>query len=80
MKTPSLVPVVVSVDEAHVERIADVATRLAAAGMVVDAVLEATGTITGRAPGGSLSDLAGVDGVEAVELARKSRATPSRIP
>ncbi len=71
-----LVPVVVTVDEEHADRLHEVAGRLRAAGMSVDGVLDSVGTITGHAPGESVGSLAELEGVEAVELARDLSLAP----
>lgn len=80
MTATSLVPVVVSVDELHGDRLHEVAGRLRAAGMTVDAVLESVGTITGLAPGDVVGRLTDLDGVEAVELARDVSVGPPGSP
>jgi hypothetical protein len=58
--------VVVTVDASHVPTIAAIAAKLRAKGMSVDAVLDATGMITGRyaKPSSTLRRIPGVAGVE----------------
>lgn len=80
MNKTTLVPVVVSVDELHGDRLDEVAGRLRAAGMLVDGVLESTGTVTGRAPGDAVGSFADLDGVEAVEIAREATVGPPGSP
>jgi hypothetical protein len=69
--------IVVSVDP---ERAPDVAERLRAAGMEVTEVLPAIGVVTGSAPASRLADLEGIDGVVAVEPARRIDLPPPDSP
>ncbi len=68
------IDLIVSVDEAHLERIHEVAHRLERAGMRVDELQEETGTLTGRASEDVIPVLEAVPGVAAVERARPVRA------
>lgn len=63
--------VTISVDDAHVARIQEVAERLRAAGMDVQQVLAPLGVITGSIGTGDLrAALGALDGVAAVEPRR----------
>lgn len=62
-----MIDLVVSVEDSHLERLPEVAERLAAVGMRVDSVQEALGTLTGRAPEHLVPLLARVPGVASVE-------------
>lgn len=66
--------VTISVDDAHVARIQEVAQRLRAAGMDVQQVLAPLGVITGSIGTGELrAALGALDGVAAVEPRRTFR-------
>lgn len=73
--------VTVSVDDAHVERIDEVADRCRAAGMDVHHVLAAVGMITGSIDTGELrTALGAVPGVTAVESQHTFRLPPPGSP
>lgn len=60
-------PVVVTVSEASLKNIQEVAKRLAAKGMKVDRVMPVMGVISGSSPSSKMSTLKAVDGVASVE-------------
>lgn len=70
------VDVIVTADDAHAARLAEVAERLQAAGMVVDNTLDAIGAVTGSIDESRLHELSGVEGVQHVERARQYRIAP----
>jgi hypothetical protein len=74
--TPGHVAVTVTVDDAHVGAIDQLADRLRAAGMDVEQVLHPVGVITGSAPP-DWEALADLDGVAAVEPQRTFRLPPA---
>ena len=67
MSQPNRVRVTVSVDDAHVSQIDDVAAHLRAAGMEVAQSLGAIGAISGHVENDRLAGLSKVPGVVAVE-------------
>lgn len=67
MATQGDVSVVVTVDDAFLPKIQDVAAALRAAGMRVGSVLGATGIITGEASSSAFASLGSIAGVKAVE-------------
>lgn len=73
--SPSI-EVVVTVDDAYLDRVAEVAERLRAAGMEVSDTLASIGAITGSVDDSHVQELAGVEGVEHVERARQYRIAP----
>lgn len=74
------VDVVVTVDDGHVDRLADVVARLQAAGMDVRDTLDAIGAVTGTVDESRLAALGDVDGVEHVERSRQYRVAPPESP
>lgn len=76
----SLVPVVVSVSEDHLERLDEIAGRLRAHGLRVDQTLTSLGTVTGRIAPSKIVDLEGVDGVASVERERVVQLPPPDSP
>ena len=72
----SLVSVVVSVDDDHLDDIEKVVTDLRRAGLRVDNVLDAVGMVTGTVTGGAVEALESVPGVAEVELQRAQRVAP----
>ncbi|HET6260337.1 hypothetical protein [Pseudonocardia sp.] len=73
------IPVTVTVDDAHLAAIDELAARLRAAGMDVEQVLAPVGVITGSAPSG-WEALADLDGVAGVEPQRTMRLPPPGTP
>jgi hypothetical protein len=69
--------IIVSVDA---ERVPDVVERLREAGMQVTQALPATGVVTGTVPASQIPDLERVDGVSAVETARRFDLPPPDSP
>lgn len=69
---PAPVDILVTVADDHAP--SAVAARLREAGMEVTEVLEALGTISGRAPAADAPRLALLEGVSAVEPARRVKA------
>jgi hypothetical protein len=76
----SLVPVVVSVWEDHLERLDEIAGRLRAHGLRVDQLLTSLGTVTGRIAPSKIVDLEDVDGVASVERERVVQLPPPDSP
>jgi hypothetical protein len=74
------VPLAVSVDDAHLDRIEHVAARLRDAGMRVERSLQTIGTITGSAPESKLAALRATEGVAAVERQREYQLPPPDSP
>jgi hypothetical protein len=71
-----MVDVIVSIDDAHMGRVQEVADRLRAAGMDVRGVHETIGTVTGSVDDARLADLSRVEGVQDVERARGYSVAP----
>lgn len=71
-----MISVSVVVDDVHAAVIGDVAARLRAAGMTVDAVLDAVGIITGSVSEQQLSALQAMAGVESVSRDRQVQLPP----
>jgi hypothetical protein len=74
------VPVIVSVDDEHLDRIDHVAARLREAGMRVGRSLATIGTITGSVPASKLSAIRVTEGVAAVEPQREVQLPPPDSP
>ncbi len=68
--------ITVTVDDAHLDKIEELAAQLRDSGMQVDQVLNEVGLISGSAPYECRSDLCAVPGVESVEGARAFRLPP----
>lgn len=68
--------VTVTVADAHLARVADVADRLRAAGMEVEQVLAKIGVITGTVAAGRLSALETVKGVAGIERQTRFQLPP----
>lgn len=68
--------VLVSVADSHLERIPELADELRAAGLKIDHVLNAAGTITGSINPSRLDDLRDIPGVSAVEIERSYQLAP----
>ena len=75
------VSVLISVEDAHVDRIREVAEDLKTHGLTVERVMPITGTVTGSADTSALTQLERVTGVQAVESSREVGIAPphSRI-
>ncbi len=61
---------VVTVDDEHSDRVSEVADRLRAAGMIVENLMEALGTITGSIEPDKVELISRVEGVSNVETAQ----------
>jgi hypothetical protein len=61
------VEVVISVDDAHVPKLAEVASRLTQAGLDDPTMMDAIGAISGKTSEGKIPDLKKIPGVVAVE-------------
>lgn len=72
--------VVVTVDDDHTGRLAEVVARLQAAGMAVDETLGAVGVVTGTVDESDLAALGAVRGVGSVERSRSFRLPPPDAP
>ncbi len=70
------IQVTVSLDEAHISQINQVADQLRAAGLEVDQVLSTIGIVTGSIESENMSSLSQVDGVESVEQDRTYKLAP----
>ena len=70
------VQVTVSLDEAHIGQINQVADQLRAAGLEVDQVLSTIGIVTGSIEADIMPSLSQVDGVESVEQGRTYKLAP----
>lgn len=66
----------VTVDDQHSDRLAEVAERLRAAGMRVESLLEALGTITGSIESSKVKLISSVKGVSHVETSRQFQLAP----
>ncbi|HEY1599522.1 MAG TPA: hypothetical protein VGG64_07970 [Pirellulales bacterium] len=76
MPPPNRTNVTVSVDDAHLSQIHQVAARLRAAGMEVEQTLDHIGAISGHVGNDGLAGLARVPGVAAVEPERSFQLPP----
>lgn len=74
------VPVVVSLDDDHLDRFDDVAAQLTDHGLRIDQVLRALGTVTGRIDPSRIVDIEGVDGVSSVEEEHVVQLPPPDAP
>jgi hypothetical protein len=72
--------VVVTVDDAHLADLGAVAAALRERGLQVDQVLAEVGVISGRLPAGRPLAALRVDGVAAVEEARRVQLPPPDAP
>lgn len=72
----SMVEVVVSIDEQHLQSMAAVTQRLRAAGMQIDETMEAIGTVAGRIPSEQLEELDHIDGVAQIERSSTFQVPP----
>lgn len=68
---------VVTVDDEHSDRVSEVADRLRAAGMIVENLMEALGTITGSIEPDKVELISRVEGVSNVETAQDFELPPS---
>ncbi len=68
--------VIVSVDDAHVDSLAEVAQALRGLGMRVDGYLEELGTLTGSIKASQLERVREVRGIAGVERSREFRLPP----
>jgi hypothetical protein len=64
------VEVVISVDDAHVPKLAEVASKLTQAGLDSPTVMDAIGAISGKTSEGKIADLKKIPGVVAVECSQ----------
>ncbi len=71
---------VVSVDDAHVGRVDDVAAALEGAGLAVESVLSALGIICGRADASCADALQRIEGVASVAPGQPVRLDPPDSP
>lgn len=72
----SKVQVTVSVDDAHLEQIDQVAEQLKAAGLDVEQTMSTLGIVTGSVDSDKMSDLSEVTGVDSVEVDRTITLPP----
>ena len=70
------VDVIVTVADAHLSKLPDVAARLKAGGLKVTQTLHSSGMITGSAPRAALAQLRSLDGVAAVEASGSVQIAP----
>jgi len=76
MAAANRIPITISVDEAHIARIDEVAAWLRAAGMEVERSLGSIGAISGHVAHDRLLGLSQVPGVAAVERERSFQLPP----
>ena len=69
--------ITITVDDAHLGEVADLADQLSSAGMDVEQVLGEVGIITGSAPSETRAALEGLAGVSAVESENSFKLPPS---
>ena len=69
--------ITVTVDDAHLGQVAELADQLSSAGMDVEQVLGEVGIITGSAPSEARATLEGLAGVSAVEAENSFQLPPS---
>jgi methylmalonyl-CoA mutase cobalamin-binding subunit len=74
------VALVVSVDDDHLDHVAEVEQRLRAAGMHVERSLPTIGTISGSAPADVVQALRSTEGVANVEKSREYQLAPPESP
>lgn len=72
-----VVRVVIAVDDAHRDRLAEVIQRLSAAGMRIEQSLENLGVVTGSVASWMIQALAHIEGVSNVEIERTHRLPPA---
>ena len=72
--------VIVTVDDAHLGRVGEVAASLRELGLLVEQVLDEVGVITGQLPAGRPLAVLQVDGVTAVEPAGRVQLPPPDAP
>lgn len=72
--------VIVTVDDAHLGRVGEVAASLRELGLLVEQVLDEVGVITGQLPPGRPLAVLRVDGVASVEEARRVQLPPPDAP
>ncbi|HEY0168757.1 MAG TPA: hypothetical protein VGB75_17055 [Jatrophihabitans sp.] len=72
----AMTAITVTVDDAHLDKIEELAAQLRDSGMQVDQVLNEVGVICGSAPYECQNDLCAVPGVESVEGARAFQLPP----
>lgn len=72
--------VIVTVDDAHLGRVGEVAASLRELGLLVEQVLDEVGVITGQLPSGRPLSVLRVDGVASVEEARRVQLPPPDAP
>lgn len=70
------IEVIVTVSDAHVRKLPDVAAALRACGMKVSQTMASSGLIAGSAPRQALDRLRGVEGVAAVEASGEMHVAP----
>lgn len=75
-----VVPVIVSVAEDHLDRIADLAERLSGSGLRVQQILKTLGTITGRIPRSKVAEIGRLEGVASVEPEHTIQLPPPDSP
>jgi hypothetical protein len=74
------VALVISVDDAHLDRVPEVERRLREAGMHVDRSLPSIGAISGSAPAAIVHALRSTEGVADVEESREYQLAPPDSP
>lgn len=71
-----LMEIVVSVDDAHLPAMTEMVSALESAGMMIDQTMPVLGTVAGRIPPTRLADIGLVEGVAAIEEARRYQLPP----
>ena len=72
----NVVQITVSIDDAHVDRIHEVADRLKDSGMDVEQTMQIVGVVTGSIEADKMSSLYSVEGVQNVEIEREYQLSP----
>jgi hypothetical protein len=72
----SKIQVTISIDDAHLEQIDQVADQLKAAGLDVDQTMSTLGIVTGSVDSDKLSALSKVDGVDSVQKEKTINLPP----
>ena len=70
------VQITVSIDDAHADRIDEVAERLKETGMDVEQTMQIVGVVTGSIASDRMSSLYSIEGVKAVEADRTYQLNP----
>ena len=72
----NVVQITVSIDDAHLDRIYEVADRLKDSGMEVEQTMQIVGVVTGSIEAEKMSSLSSIEGVQNVEIEREYQLNP----